>query len=196
MGHWYYGRHFTLLAAGAVILFFVAQWNLLRDSLIGTFALNGALHALALVSTLRAPEVLSRKAAFIAIAIVLSVMSLYVGIIGLTLFAVLPGSERLYVVLGVCALSGAITYGSLVRLFWLRRLSSRLILSMAASCVLATLLAFLARTHAVWLGSWWLAAVWWFAFSGSLYFFDTHPDVLQRSKYNAANKGAPTWRDA
>ena len=173
MGHLYYDRHFGLLAAAVVIMFFLAHWNLLHDSLIGTFALNGALHASALVFTLRAPESLPRKAAFIGIAIGLSVLTLYIGIISLVLFAVLPGTERLYVVLGVCALSGGITYGSVIRLCWMRNLSSRFILAMSALCVPATSLAFFARTHAEWLGSWWLAAAWWFAFSGGLWYFDT-----------------------
>jgi len=173
MGHLYYERHFGLLAAATVIMFLLAHWNLLHDSLIGTFGLNGALHASALAFTLRAPESLRRKAAFIAISIGLSVVTLYVGIIGLVLFAVLPGTERLYTVLGVCALSGAITYGSVIRLCWMRKLSSRRILAMSMLCVLATSLAFFARIHAEWLGGWWLAAAWWFAFSGSLWYFDT-----------------------
>jgi len=108
--------------------------------------------------------------------------ALDLGIIGLVLFAVLPGNERLYVVLGVCSLSGAITYGSLIRLFWMRTLSSRLILAVSTLCALATSLAFLARTYFDFLGGWWLAAAWWFAFSGGLWFFDTHRDALRRSK--------------
>jgi|SRR5450631_749291 len=181
MAHFDFVRHFSVLAAATVILFLLGHWSLLSDSLIATFAINGALHASALVLTLRAPQSLPRKSAFIAIAAVLSVLTLYVGIICLVLFAVLPGNERLYVVLGVCSLSGAITYGSLVRLFWMRILSSRLILAVSALCVLATSLAFFARTYFDFLGGWWLAAAWWFAFSGGLWFFDTHRDALRRS---------------
>jgi hypothetical protein len=191
MGRLYYDRHFGLLAAATVIMFCLVHWNLLHDSLIGTFALNGALHASALVFTLRAPESLPRKAAFIAIAIGLSVMTLYVGIIGLVLFGVLPGTERLYVVLGVCALSGAITYGSVIRLCWMRKLSSRLILAMSVLCMLATSLAFFARTHAEWLGSWWLAAAWWFTFSGTLWYFDTRGGA---PKLDAKRNSAETTR--
>jgi hypothetical protein len=173
MGHFYYSRHFSVLAAATALLFLLGHWNLLNDSLLVTFALNGALHAAALVLALRAPQSLARKSVFVAIAAVLSVLTLYVGIIGLVLFAVLPGNERLYVVLGVCSLSGAITYGSLIRLFWMRKFSSRLILALSIVCLLATSLAFLARTYADSLGGWWLAAAWWFAFSGGLWFFDT-----------------------
>jgi hypothetical protein len=179
MGHFYYSRHFSVLAAAVVILFLLGHWSLLNDSLIVTFAINGALHAAALVLALRAPQRLARKSAFAAIAAALSVLTLYVGIIGLVLFAVLPGNERLYVVLGVCSLSGAITYGSLIRLFWMRKFSSRFILSMAIACLLATSLAFFARTYFDFLGGWWLAAVWWFAFSGGLWYVDTRGDELK-----------------
>jgi hypothetical protein len=178
MGRFYYPRHFSVLAAATVILFLLGHWSLLDDSLIVTFAINGALHASALVLALRAPYKVLRKFAFIAIAVILSILTLYVGIIGLVLFAVLPGNERLYVVLGVCSLSGAITYGTLVRMFWMRNFSSRLILAMSILCVLATSLAFFARTYADFLGGWWLAAVWWFAFSGGLWYLDTRRDRL------------------
>jgi hypothetical protein len=186
MGHLHYARHFGVIAAATVILFFLGHWSLLSDSLIVTFAINGALHASAIVLTLRAPESLSRKSIFVAIAAALSVLTLYVGIIGLVLFAVLPGTERLYVVLGVCSLSGAITYGSAVRMFWMRKLSSRLILGMSALCVLVTSLGFFARTYNASLGNWWLAAVWWFAFSGGLWYFDTRREAPILQKRNPA----------
>jgi hypothetical protein len=179
MGHLYYARHFGVLAAAAAILFLLGHWSLLNDSLIATFVINGALHASALVLTLRAPQSLARKSAFIAIAAALSVLTLYIGIICLVLFAVLPGNERIYAVLGVCSLSGAITYGSLIRLFWIRSFSSRIVLAMSFLCVLATSLAFFAGTYSDFFGGWWLAAVWWFAISGGLWYFDTHRDALK-----------------
>jgi hypothetical protein len=184
MGHFYYPRHFSALAAATVIMFLLGHWSLLNDSLIVTFALNGTLHAAALVLALRAPQSLARKSAFIVIAALLSVLTLYVGIIGLVLFAVLPGNERLYVVLGVCSLSGAITYGSLIRLFWMRHFTSRLILAMSIVCALATSLAFLARTYTDSLGAWWLAAAWWFAFSGGLWYVDTRAGLKLGVKRN------------
>jgi hypothetical protein len=179
MGHFNYSRHFSLLAAATVIVFLLAHWSILSDSLIAIFAINGALHAAALALALRAPQSLARKSAFVALAVVLGVLTLYVGIIGLVLFAVLPGSERLYVVLGVCSLSGAITYGSLIRLFWMRNFSSRLILAMSCISVLATSIAFFVRAYSDFLGGWWLAAAWWFAFSGGLWYFDTHRQTRQ-----------------
>jgi hypothetical protein len=186
MGRFYYARHFGALAAATVILFLLGRWSLLKDSLIVTFAVSGALHASALVITLRAPESLARKSGFVAIAAALSVLTLYVGIISLVLFSVLPGTERLYVVLGVCSLSGAITYGSAVRLFWMRNLSSRLILAMSVLCLPATSIAFFARTYTELLGGWWLAAAWWFAFSGGLWYFDTRGNAPKLKKRNPA----------
>ena len=96
---------------------------------------------------------------------------MYVGIVGLVLFAAVPGNERLYMVLGLCSLSGAITYGSLIRMFWIRKFSPRCILAMAFLCLLATSLGFFIRGYSELLGGWWLASVWWFAFSGGLMVF-------------------------
>ena len=184
MGHFYYARHFGVLGAATVVLFSISHWDLISDSLLVSFAISGALHACALVLALRSPQSLLRKSCFVALAAALSVFTMYVGIMGLVLFAAIPGNERLYAVLGLCSLTGAITYGSLIRLFWMRNLSSRLILSMALLCVLATSLAFFAKTYSDFLGGWWLAAAWWFTLSGALRFFDTHPNALSRSKYN------------
>jgi hypothetical protein len=179
MGRFYYAQQFAVLAAAAVVLFLLGHWNLLNDSLIATFAINGALHAAALAFTLRAPQSLASKFAFIAIAAALSVLTLYVGIICLVLFAALPGNERLYTVLGVCSLSGAMTYGSLIRWFWMQNFSSRVILVMSVFCMLATSLAFFARTLSDFFGGWWVTAVWWFAVSGGLWYFDIHGDALK-----------------
>ena len=185
MGHFYYARHFLLLGVATVLIFLLGHWELLNDSLIVSFAINGALHAIALAATLRATQSIWRKLAFVALAAALSIFTLYVGITGLVLFAVLPGNERLYAVLGLCSVCGAITYVSLTRLFWLGKFPSRLNLAMAIFCLLAVCLAFFVRSYLTFLGAWWIAAVWWFAVSGSLWFFDTHPDALKRPKYNS-----------
>jgi hypothetical protein len=186
VGHFKYARHFGLLAAATVVLFLLQHWDLLSDSLLASFAINGALHALSLCLALPSAHSKLRKLAFIAIAATFSVFTMYVGIIGLVLFAVVPGNERLYMVLGLCSLTGAITYGALIRFFWVRKFSTRSILGMAFLCLLATSLAFFVRAHFQALGGWWLTAVWWFAFSGGLWFFDTHPDALRQPKYNGA----------
>jgi hypothetical protein len=189
VGHFNYARHFSAVGAATVLLFLLQYWSLLGDSLLATFALNGALHALSLSLALRAAQSILRKLLFIGVAAALSVFTMYVGIIGLVLFAVVPGNERLYMVLGLCSLSGAITYGSVIRMFWIRKFSPRCILAMAFLCLLATSLGFFIRSYSEVLGGWWLASVWWFAFSGGLWFFDTHPDALRHPKYNTAQGG-------
>lgn len=186
MPHFNYARHFAVLGVATAVLFLLSRSELLSDTLLLSFAINGALHASSLVLALSSPQSILRKLAFIGIAAALGALTMYVGIIGLVLFAVVPGNERLYVVLGVCSLSGAITYGSLIRIFWIRRVSPRRILGVGFLCLLATSLAFFARAYSDALGGWWLAAVWWFAFSGGLWFSDTHPDTLHRAKYNGA----------
>ena len=186
MEHFHYARHFRLLTVGVAVLFLFNRWDLFNDPLLATFGLSGAIHACALVLSLRTPQTWLRKCLFIAIGAALSVFTLYVGIAGLVLFAVVPGNERLYLVLGLCSLTGAITYSSLIRIFWMRQFSPRCILGLAFLCLLATSLAFFVRAYSGVLGGWWLAAVWWFAFSAGLWFFDTHPDSLRHPKYNGA----------
>jgi hypothetical protein len=168
-----YRRHFAALAVAVLLLFLFGRWDLFDEPFLPTFALSGALHACALCVALRAPESAMRKCLFIAITALLSALTLYIGILSLQLFGVLPATERLYLVLGICSLSGAITYGSLVRFFWMKKLSSRSILSIAMFCVAASCLAFLVRSHVDYLGAWVLAAAWWCAFSGGLKYFDS-----------------------
>jgi hypothetical protein len=175
MGHFHYARHFAVLAAAAIVLLLPGRWGLFGEAFLPTFAISGALHALALVFALRATHELLRKCVFVALAAALSVLTLYIGILSLELFAVLPAGVRLYLALGLCSASGAISYGALIRLYWLPQFSSRSILAIASGCVLGTLVAFLARGYFPFLAGWWLAAAWWLAFSGGLWYFDTHP---------------------
>ena len=175
MPHFEYRRHFAALAAGVLILLPLSHWDLLKDALLPEFALNGAIHAVTLVLALRAPQPLVRKCLFIALAAALSMGTLYVGILALQLMAPLPAGQRLYTVLGICAIAGAITYGALVRLYWIKDLSSRSILAIATVCAAATLLAFSVRSLLPFFGAFWLTAAWWFAFSTALWRLDTRP---------------------
>ncbi|MEA3175235.1 MAG: hypothetical protein QOF42_2646, partial [Gammaproteobacteria bacterium] len=105
------------------------------------------------------------KLLFVAIAAALSIMSLYVGIIALVALSILPDSQRLPAVVVIGAMCGAITYGSLVRIFWIRGISPRVILVLAAVCAGATLIGYVLKLRFEWSGMWWLAAIWWLAFS-------------------------------
>jgi hypothetical protein len=181
MEHFHYARHFRLLTVGVAVLFLFNRWDLFNDPLLATFGLSGAIHACALVLSLRTPQTWLRKCLFIAIGAALSVFTLYVGIAGLVLFAVVPGNERLYMVLGLCELSGAMTYGTLIRLFWMAKFSSRSILAMAVGCLAAAFIAFFVRSYWQFLEGWWFAATWWFAFSGGLWYFDARSARSRRA---------------
>ena len=174
MGHLHYKRHFLALAVAAVALFLLILWDPFSAPLLPIFAVGGALHAAALIFALRAPQDGWRKCYFVALAAALSVATLYIGILGLQLFALLSANERLYLVLAVCAAAGAIIYGSLIRLFWLRDLSSRSLLAISMACVLAVALAFFTRRYFPSLEGWWLIVLWWCAFSGGLWYADTY----------------------
>jgi hypothetical protein len=180
--HFRYALHFGMLAVAVAVLFLISHWDILSEPLLPTFAISGALHAVALVLALRAPAPALRQCLFIVISAALSILTLYIGIIGLQLAAALPANQRLNLVLGVCAASGATTYGSLIRLFWMPGISSRSILAIAMGCAAATLLAFSVRSYVPFLGGWWLAAGWWFAFSCALRFLDEHPNALSRAR--------------
>jgi hypothetical protein len=177
-----YKRHAAALLVAVLLLFFFNRWDLFDEPYLPTFALSGALHAGALCVALRAPESAVRKCLFIAIAAFLSVLTLYMGILSLQLFAVLPASERLYLVLGTCSMTGAITYGILVRSFWMRKLSSRSILAIAVGCVAGAFVAFLARSHFEFLDAWVMAAAWWCAFSGGLAYLDRLAKPMQQRR--------------
>ncbi len=145
--------------------------------LLPTFAMNGVLHAGALCVAARTPISGPRTAGFILSAALLSVITLYVGILALPLFALLPSTERLYLVLGLCAALGAITYAALVRKFWIRSIAPRTILAIAAGCAVATLLAFSTKNLAHGHVGWWLTVCWWTAFSLGLRFSEHHAYV-------------------
>ena len=72
-----------MLGIATVLIFLFAHWDLLNDSLVASFAINGALHAIALILTLRSPQSTSRKIAFVTLAAAFSVFTLYIGIAGL-----------------------------------------------------------------------------------------------------------------
>jgi hypothetical protein len=170
MEHFNYRRHFILLAGAIAALAALNQFDLYGNAFFA-FAINGALHAGVLIASLRASDTVLRKCLFVAIASVLSILSLYVGIIALVLLAVLPDNTRLPAVLAICSAAGAITYGSLIRIFWIRKLTSRHVLAIAMVCVLAVLPAYFAKLNFQ-LGLWWLVPAWWLAFSCSLWLFD------------------------
>jgi hypothetical protein len=167
-------RHFLLLGGAIIVLGCLSLLPLYEHALFAS-GVNGALHALTLVAALQAAATALRKSMFVLIAAALSILTLYVGIISLVALSILPDAQRLPAVIAIGSLCGAITYGSLVRIFWVRGIRSRVILGLAAVCAGATLIGYVLKLRFDLPGLWWLAAIWWLAFSLCLKFFGAPP---------------------
>jgi hypothetical protein len=171
MDHFFYARHFLFLTCFSVLLIIITQLSILSD-LTASFALYGALHALALVITVRAQHPLWRKCLFIAIAAILSVLTLRVGIFAGQWSGTLAGNPVLYAVPAMCAVIGAVSYGILMRLLGVYELTQNSLAILSIGCALAAYVAFVTLAHAHFLGRWWLAVLWWYACSGGLLYCD------------------------
>jgi hypothetical protein len=95
---------------------------------------------------------------------------------GTHLFGALPGNAGLYAALGFAAVTGALIYGvSIYRLLGISVMTPGSFAAISLGCMLATFIALLTGSHFHFLGPWWLAVLWWHAFSGGLWFFDRPP---------------------
>ena len=177
MGYFLYGRQFLLLAGFGVLLAGITRLHLLTD-LIVCFAVYGALHAGALVLTLRARQSVWRSCLFILGAAALSVMTLRVGMFVGRLSGTLSVNVAIYAVLGFSAVTGVLAYGILIRVFGIHDLTPRSLAAISVACVLATYVAFFTLTHFHFLGRWWLALCWWWAFSGGLWYCDRRRNAV------------------
>jgi hypothetical protein len=166
-----YPRHFLLLIGLGVWLAVITRLNLLSH-LDASFAVYGAFHASAVVLSLRTARPMAWCGGFIAVAAVLCVLTLHIGLLAMHGLGGLPGSVGLYAALGLSAAAGAVSYGLSLRLFGVHRLTWAALAVIAAGCVFATYAAFivLAAVHST--DRWLLAVAWWYAFSGGLWFCD------------------------
>ena len=171
MGHFLYPRHFLLLACFSILSAVMTRLPLSTDLSV-SFAVYGALHASALVLTLRAPQPLGRSCLFVLIAAALCVITFRAGILGRQLFATLPGNLGLYTALGLATIAGALIYGVLIRLCGIfpTRLASLSAISLG--CMSATFLALFTAGPLHFPGPWWLAVLWWHAYSVGLWYVD------------------------
>jgi hypothetical protein len=169
--HFRYPRHFSLLTGFAVFSGVVSRLFVPSDLSV-SFAWYGAFHALALVLSLNAPQSVGRSCLFVGTAAVLSALTFHVGMLGTHLLTGLARNAGPYAALGIAAVTGAVTYGISIRIFGLYILTAGALAAISIGCLSASLLALftLNRVHVP--GSWWLAIVWWYAFSGGLWFFD------------------------
>jgi hypothetical protein len=171
LDHFRYPLHFSLLACFSLLLIAMTQLRLATDLSL-SFALYGALHAAALIIALRAHHPIWRKCLFIAAAAVLSAMTLHFGIIAGQLLGTSRGNAALYAVLGLSGALGAAAYGVLIHLSGIYQLTSRPLAVICVNCLLATCAAIFTLTRFHSPGRWWLAVMWWCAFSGGLWYFD------------------------
>lgn len=180
-----YARHFRLLACCSAL---VAAMSLLRlpSNIFASFALYGALHASALIFALRVPQPLGRRSLFIVMAAALSAMTPRVGLFTGQVFGAVPGNMAFYAALGLSAGMGAVAYGILIRWLGIYRLDLSGLAVISMGCVLSTCLAYVTMAHGRWLGPWWLAVLWWHAFSGGLWYLDS----CGRGRTDASPKAA------
>ena len=174
MGHFLYPRHFLLLICLSALLAVTPRPHLPSD-LDASFALYGALHASALMLTLRARQPIWRRCLFVIAAAGLSVTALRAGILGRHLSVALAGNAGLYVALGFSAVAGAVIYGIQIRLFGISLITLGSLAAISLGCMLAAFLALFTGSRFQFLGPWWLATLWWLAFSGGLWYFDEAP---------------------
>ncbi len=163
-----YPRHFLWLAGFSALLVVMTRRRMIVLPL-PSFLSYGALHASALVLALRVPRSLGQQCLFIALAATLSAITLGIIMLGRNLVGSLPGNGGLFALLGLSSVTGALTYGMLIRMFWMPELRTASLAAISLGCMLATFLAFFMLSHFALLGRWWLAVGWWFAFSGGLW---------------------------
>jgi hypothetical protein len=173
-----YARHFSLLTAFAALTCISSRLSL-PASLSAAFALYGALHATALLLGFRVLPPLGRSVPFIVTAAILSAMMFHLGILGTHVSARVPGGAGAYVVLGFVSVSGALTYGICIRMFGFYRLTAAALSVISLGCVSASCVALCTLTLLPFLGPWWLAASWWYAFSGGLWYCDRRQEAAR-----------------
>ena len=167
----YYGRHFSLLIgmAGSIA---IASLQPIMPGPVAAFALYGALHASALVLTLRRAPPLRRRLLFIAAACLLSLSIAYVGLHAARIAGLAHAHFGPRAILAACSIAGALGYGFLIRALRMLELGVSALALIGLACALATGAAFYAGTR---YGVPWgvsLAVAWWCAFSGGLWFLD------------------------
>jgi hypothetical protein len=185
VGHFLYSRHFLLLGCFSILSALITRLPLAIDLSV-SFAVYGALHASALVLTLRAPQPIRRKCLFVLIAAGLCVITFRAGILGRQLFATLTGNLGLYTALGLATITGALMYGVLIRLCGIFPFTLASLSAISLGCMSATFLALFTAGPLHFPGPWWLAVLWWHAFSGGLWYFERHG--------RAARERHPRWR--
>jgi hypothetical protein len=181
VSRFFYPRHFLLLACFSILLAVMTRLSL-TDNIAVSFVLYGALHASALVLSLRAPQPIGRSCLFVVVAAGLCVITLRVGMVGRHLFGALPGNLGPYTALGVASATGALTYGMLIRLYGIFPITLVSLSAISLGCVLATFLALFSAGPLHFPAPWWLTVLWWHAYSGGLWYVDQRHGRAQQGR--------------
>ncbi len=164
----HYARHFALLASIAALLGISAPWRT-PAGIDVAFASYGALHAGSIAISLRARRELWRRLLFVLAAAVISASATHAGI---EFFRLAPRSDAVTALFAIALSSivGALAYGLLLRSVLEFTLPLHALVWVPVVCALAALTAF--RVGGFTLMGVWMAAAWWLAFSGSLWYLD------------------------
>jgi hypothetical protein len=166
----HYARHFTLLLCIAALLAIIGPSRLV-SRIDAAFALYGALHACALMVSLRSQKPLWRQVLFIAAAALLCAATVRLGFYAVRFAGKLPGFGAALILLGILSALGALAYGILIRRFLKYPLALDALAITSLACMSATLAAFAAATHFRLRNGLWVAVPWWFAFSACLWYY-------------------------
>jgi hypothetical protein len=167
----HYVRHFGLLVFAVALL--ASTGPIPGQGPVLTFGVYGAVHASTVVFSLRAKQSHGRKLCFVMLAACLSMMCVRVALQSHSFFV--AGGPQLSLALGSGL--GAITYGLLVRWFWIDNLQGVATALIGLGCVGATYAVSTGLPTPQAAAGVWLAAVWWLAFSTGLCIHDhvRHP---------------------
>jgi hypothetical protein len=175
----HYARHFVLLASFSAVLAIIG-W---RAGLgIGAqFALYGALHASALVLSIRdgvgARVAPLRRLLFVVLAAMLALANARVGLWAWHAVSAVGGRHGPLILVAACAALGALAYAASINAVLPNRHGGPVPFAATATatalgCAAATCVSFAVSRalHAATVP--WLTIAWWFAFSGSLWYAD------------------------
>ncbi len=169
-GRLHYFRHFALLVCIAAGILAVRR-RLALDAA-SWFALYGALHAAALVASLRVRQPWWRSLLFIAAAAGLAMSIARLGLFGMRYAGKLPGVLGAAGLLGTASLLGALAYGILIRRFRFAEFPIGALVATASACALATLAVLATVGHAPVRGVLWVTIAWWFTLSAGLWYHE------------------------
>jgi hypothetical protein len=166
----YYFRHFALLGCICAGILAV-RWNPGLDAA-SWFALYGALHAAALVASLRVRQPWWRSLLFIAVSAALAMSIVRLGLYGMRFTGKLPGSAGAAALLGTGSMLGALAYGSLIRRLKIAEFPLAALAATSSACALAALAVLCTVGHAPVSGALWVTIAWWFTFSAGLWYHE------------------------